>query len=103
MSDFWTAFNGCLIGLVLVLAGIMLSFCGGILLDAMGDSLLGAGLDQGMGTPYDSSGEINALTNLFYVLCYGLPLIGIGIMYVSITRRMRYDQQEQDYFYDDQY
>jgi len=87
----------------LIFSGIMLSFCGGIALDAMSDAFIGAGLDQGVGTAYDSSGEINLLSNLFYVLCYALPLLGIGIMYVTITRRMRYDQQQQVYFDENDY
>ncbi len=103
MTNFWTAYTGCLIGLVLIFSGIMLSFCGGIALDAMSDAFIGAGLDQGVGTAYDSSGEINLLFNLFYVLCYALPLLGIGIMYVTITRRMRYDQQQQVYFDENDY
>jgi len=103
MTNFWTAYTGCLIGLVLIFSGIMLSFCGGIALDAMSDAFIGAGLDQGVGTAYDSSGEINLLSNLFYVLCYALPLLGIGIMYVTITRRMRYDQQQQVYFDENDY
>lgn len=103
MTNFWTAYTGCLIGLVLIFSGIMLSFCGGIALDAMSDAFIGAGLDQGVGTAYDSSGEINLLSNLFYVLCYALPLLGIGIMYITITRRMRYDQQQQVYFDENDY
>ena len=103
MTNFWTAYTGCLIGLVLIFSGIMLSFCGGIALDAMSDAFIGAGLDQGVGTAYDSSGEINLLSNLFYVLCYALPLLGIGIMYVTITQRMRYDQQQQVYFDENDY
>jgi len=103
MTNFWTAYTGCLIGLVLIFSGIMLSFCGGIALDAMSDAFIGAGLDQGVGTAYDSSGEINLLSNLFFVLCYALPLLGIGIMYVTITRRMRYDQQQQVYFDENDY
>jgi len=103
MTNFWTAYTGCLIGLVLIFSGIMLSFCGGIALDAMSDAFIGAGLDQGVGTAYDSSGEISLLSNLFYVLCYALPLLGIGIMYVTITRRMRYDQQQQVYFDENDY
>ena len=102
MTNFWTAYTGCLIGLVLIFSGIMLSFCGGIALDAMSDAFIGAGLDQGVGTAYDSSGEISLLSNLFYVLCYALPLLGIGIMYITITRRMRYDQQ-QVYFDENEY
>ena len=102
MTNFWTAYTGCLIGLVLIFSGIVLSFCGGIALDAMSDAFIGAGLDQGVGTAYDSSGEINLLSNLFYVLCYALPLLGIGIMYITITRRMRYDQQ-QVYFDENDY
>jgi len=39
MTNFWTAYTGCLIGLVLIFSGIMLSFCGGIALDAMSDAL----------------------------------------------------------------
>ena len=81
MTNFWTAYTGILIGLVLIFSGIMLSFCGGIALDAMSDAFIGAGLDQGVGTAYDSSGEINLLSNLFYVLCYALPLLGIGTAY----------------------
>ena len=103
MTNFWTAYTGILIGLVLIFSGIMLSFCGGIALDAMSDAFVGAGLDQGVGTAYDSSGEINLLSNLFFVLCYALPLLGIGIMYVTITRRMRYDQQQQVYFDENDY
>ena len=103
MTNFWTAYTGCLIGLVLIFSGIMLSFCGGIALDAMSDAFIGAGLDQGVGTAYDSSGEISLLSNLFYVLCYALPLLGIGIMYITITRRMRYDQQQQVYFDENEY
>ena len=103
MTNFWTAYTGCLIGLVLIFSGIMLSFCGGIALDAMSDAFIGAGLDQGVGTAYDSSGEISLLSNLFYVLCYALPLLGIGIMYVTITQRMRYDQQQQVYFDENDY
>jgi hypothetical protein len=103
MTNFWTAYTGCLIGLVLIFSGIMLSFCGGIVLDAMSDAFVGAGLDQGVGTAYDSSGEISLLSNLFFVLCYALPLLGIGIMYVTITRRMRYDQQQQAYFDENDY
>ncbi len=103
MTNFWTAYTGILIGLVLIFSGIMLSFCGGIALDAMSDAFIGAGLDQGVGTAYDSSGEINLLSNLFFVLCYALPLLGIGIMYVTITRRMRYDQQQQVYFDENDY
>lgn len=103
MTNFWTAYTGILIGLVLIFSGIMLSFCGGIALDAMSDAFIGAGLDQGVGTAYDSSGEISLLSNLFYVLCYALPLLGIGIMYVTITRRMRYDQQQQVYFDENEY
>jgi hypothetical protein len=102
MTNFWTAYTGILIGLVLIFSGIMLSFCGGIALDAMSDAFIGAGLDQGVGTAYDSSGEISLLSNLFYVLCYALPLLGIGIMYITITRRMRYDQQ-QVYFDENEY
>jgi len=103
MTNFWTAYTGILIGLVLIFSGIMLSFCGGIALDAMSDAFIGAGLDQGVGTAYDSSGEISLLSNLFYVLCYALPLLGIGIMYITITRRMRYDQQQQVYFDENEY
>jgi len=103
MTNFWTAYTGCLIGLVLIFSGIMLSFCGGIALDAMSDAFIGAGLNQGVGTAYDSSGEISLLSNLFYVLCYALPLLGIGIMYITITRRMRYDQQQQVYFDENDY
>ena len=43
------------------------------------------------------------LSNLFFVLCYALPLLGIGIMYITITRRMRYDQQQQVYFDENDY
>jgi len=103
MTNFWTAYTGILIGLVLIFSGIALSFCGGIVLDAMSDAFIGAGLDQGVGTAYDASGEISLLSNLFYVLCYALPLLGIGIMYITITRRMRYDQQQQVYFDENDY
>lgn len=102
MSDnqFWTATGGCLIGFVMILSGLMLAFSGGLALDAMMDALGDVTARYDVSEKWDTTGEVNLLINLFYTICYAMPVIGIVIMYVSVTRLMKYDQYEQ-YMYED--
>lgn len=99
-NQFWAAFGGCMIGFTMIVTGIMLSFCGGLALDAMTDSLGDIVDAYDVSEEWDSTGEVNLLTNLFYVICYAMPIIGIGIMYISVTKWMKYDQYEQDLYGD---
>ena len=89
-----------MIGFIMMISGIMLSFCGGVALDAMTDSLDDIVESYDVSEDWDTTGERNLLINLFYVICYSMPIIGLGIMYISVTRAMRYDQYEQDLYGD---
>lgn len=100
MSQFWTAFGGCIIGFVMIIAGVFLSFAGGIALDSMVDCIDQVALGFDIPAEWDSVGERNLLINMFYVICYALPVLGLGIMYISVTALMRYDQYEQ-YMYEE--
>ena len=94
-NQFWVTFGGCLTGFIMIMTGIMLSFCGGVALDAMTDALGDVTSTYDISEEWDTTGEQNLLINLFYTICYSMPLIGIAIMYISVTRYMRYDQYQQ--------
>lgn len=103
----WQAFGGIMIGLIMIVSAIVLSLAGGMFLDEMGATFANAGFSGSFtsdaGTVWDSSTEIMVLNNLFYAMCIGMAILGLIIMYVSVTRRMRYDQSQNVYYRDDFY
>ena len=101
MSNFWVTFGGCLVGLLMIVFGVMLAFMGGTFLDQMEHAALDAHLDMGVGTEWDATGQVAFFRNLFYAICIAIPLLGLFIMYISITWKMRYDQYQQDYSYEE--
>ncbi|WP_292384445.1 hypothetical protein [Methanoculleus sp. UBA430] len=46
-----------------------------------------------------STGQVAFFRNLFYAICIAILLLGLFIMDISITWKMRYDQYSQDYSY----
>jgi preprotein translocase subunit SecG len=101
MSDFWTTLGGCIAGLFMILAGVMLVLVGGTFMDQTESASLSAGLDMGVGTDWDATGHVAFFRNIFYLICVALPIMGLVVMYLSITRRQRYDELQQDYTYDE--
>jgi len=94
-EQFWACFAGCIIGFTMILTGVFMAFAGGAALDAMVDNMDVALAGFTVPADWDSTGERNLLINMFYALWYLLPILGIGIMYISVTRMMKYDQYEQ--------
>lgn len=94
-QQFWIAFGGCIIGFTMILTGVILAFAGGIALDAMVDHMDTAVAGFSIPEDWDVSGERSLLINIFYVLCYAMPILGLGIMYISVTALMKYDRYEQ--------
>lgn len=102
MSDnqFWAAFGGCMIGFVMIISGVMLAFTGGAALDSMMDALGDVTESYDVSEEWDVTSSQNLAINLFYVLCYAMPILGLGIMYISVTRMMKYDRYEQGMYED---
>lgn len=104
---FWSAFGGLMIGLIMIISAIVLTLAGGMFLDEMGAAFANAGFTgtftADSGTVWDSSVLIMILNNLFYFICIGMAILGLIIMYVSVTRRMRYDRSRNIYSQDDYY
>lgn len=85
-------FQGFIIMLVFMFAGVILSFTFGTVADGMHDSFTDAGLFDVVNPDWDmASDNVTSLYNLLYVIMYGLPLIGVGIFLMTIIARQQYE------------
>lgn len=85
-------FQGFIIMLVFVFAGVILSFTFGTVADGMHDSFTDAGLFDVVNPDWDmASDTTTSLYNVLYAVMYGLPLIGIGIFLMTIIARQQYE------------
>jgi len=101
MTKYWTVQQGFITMVVCIVTGLLLSYFGGMILDTLYAGLDGMGINGGAGTTWDSTGEINIFINLFYAVCYGFPLIGVGVFGLSLTRRNRYDNTNEYTYQED--
>jgi len=86
---------------VFIVVGLGLSYFGGMTLDTLYTEMSENGYDGGVGTDWDSTGCINIFINIFYAVCYILPLMGIATFGLSLTKRNRYDHTDEYQVYDD--
>lgn len=101
MTKYWSVQQGFIMMVVCMVTGLLLSYFGGMILDTLYAGLENIGINGGAGTAWDTTRPINIFINLFYAVCYGLPLIGVAIFGLSLTRRNRYDSSNEYSYYED--
>lgn len=99
MTQFWTVARGAWFMVSCILVSLFWTFISGIYLDKVMPAFVDAGLDAGAGTAWDTTGVVTAFVNLDYFIPLLLSGIGIVVFFLSITRKHRYESEEQEYYY----
>lgn len=100
MTDFGSVYQGFTVMLICLVAGPLLVFSGGYIID----SVLGSVEDMGLydDIPSDSSwlnfSLRDHMINIYYIVSGVLiPFFGVAVFYLTITRRHRWDYQQNIY------
>lgn len=90
-APFASVWEGFMIMLICCIIGVVLSFAGGMILDTQ----ITAYEEQGLwdvSPDWGIRGQVGFLTNLYMLLMYGIPVMGILSFVVTIFWRQKYDQ-----------
>jgi len=93
---FVPVWQGFVIMVICILIGLLLSMTGGVVVDTIVTELDEQGFDD-VPDKWNYQGNQNSMVNLFYVVVYIIPLLGIIIFIMSVIARQQYDQQEAYY------
>ena len=71
------------------ITALVYAMFGGMLLDRLITLMIDAGFDGGAGTAWDTTGPINFLINLHYLVPLVISGIGVAVYLRSVTKRNR--------------
>lgn len=91
MTSFSALWQGFIIMVVSIVIGVLMSVAGGVILDSLTDEFTLTGIYD-VPPEWDSLGQINLLTNIYYFIMYLIPLIGIVNFFITVFKRQRYDR-----------
>jgi preprotein translocase subunit SecG len=91
MTNFVSVWQGFVIMVVCIIIGILMSFAGGTALESILDGYAQAGVYD-VPAEWDTMGEINLLVNIYYLMMYLFPVVGIACFVVSVLKRQKYDR-----------
>lgn len=91
MSSSKALFNGFMVMVYCIILGVVLNISLAHGLDVMLVQFADLGMFD-VPDAWDSAASVTKLVNLFYLLEYAIPAIGIAYFFVSATRRQEYDQ-----------
>jgi hypothetical protein len=80
--------------LTFVAIGLYLSFSGGWMIDKMHDTFTGQHIYD-VPPRWDASPQVFSIINIFYLVCYGLPVVGIGVFIFTLIPWQQYDEYNQ--------
>jgi len=91
MADMGTFWYGFLAFILCCAVGLTLSWSGGYVIDTIHEKMLDApGHDSDFATANESN--VYWAINMYYLIMYGVPVIGAIIFGQSIVKRVRKDQ-----------
>lgn len=97
MSSSKAIVNGFMVMVYCLIIGIVLNISLAHGLDVMLVKFDALGMFD-VPAAWDSASKVTSLVNIFYLLEYAIPAIGIAYFFVSATRRQKYDQyRESEY------
>lgn len=94
MTDIQTMGRGMKFMIGCFITALTWAMLGGMLLDRMLIGLIDAGLTGGAGTRWDTTGSINVLINLNYMIPLIISGVGVAVYLRSLTRRNRIESME---------
>jgi len=94
MSSAKSLFNGFMVMVYCVFIGIALNISLAHGLDVMLVKFADLGVFD-VSAVWDSSATVTSLVNLFYLMEYVIPAIGVAYFIVSATRRQEYDKYKE--------
>ena len=94
--QFIPVWQGFVVMVICMLLGVIMSMTGGVIVDTLVTELDEQGFDD-VPDAWDYEGNQNIFVNLFYVVMYMIPLIGIIVFIMSVIARQQYDEQEVYY------
>lgn len=94
MGDFRDFFGGFLIMIAFCFIGLLFAFGGGLMLDQTTTKLHDSGITDNMdpGWEVGYQGRVDLMKNIFFWGARLMPLLGIGIFFITIVRKTRYDK-----------
>lgn len=95
MASFRSFLAGFKIMVATIAVGTILSFVGGLAIDMIYSNMNEAGYFDpinGTDSKWTDLSTINYLINLFYFLCYLLPLLGFSAFFLNTIRKQEYDE-----------
>ena len=94
MSSSKALFNGFMVMIYCLIIGVVLNISLAHGLDVMLMKFGNMGVFD-VPAAWDSSNMVTRLLNIFYLLEYAIPIIGIAYFFVSATRRQEYDKYKE--------
>ena len=94
MSSSKALFNGFMVMIYCLIIGVVLNISLAHGLDVMLVKFGNMGVFD-VPDVWDSSNMVTRLLNIFYLLEYAIPVIGIAYFFVSATRRQEYDKYKE--------
>lgn len=97
MSNFWMLWGGIVVIIVFSVVGLAFSFVGGMTMDRMHNAMATSpGLNITAGSPWAAGAENNVLKmeNIFFLLAYIFPVLGLVVGGVMVHRSMAYDKYQ---------
>lgn len=92
MSEFWSAWNGFVIMVLMIIIAMALSYFGGGFMDQMQDRFEAQGLYDVPAEWADYS-NVYFIRNIFDALCYAIGLLGVAIFFITILFRETYEDR----------
>jgi len=92
MSEFWSAWNGFVIMVVMILIAMALSYFGGGFMDQMQERFEAQGIYD-VSEEWDDYSNMYLIRNIFDAICYLIGIIGVAIFFVTILFRERYEDR----------
>jgi len=90
-SSFRSVFEGFLIMVISIVIGFLMSYIGGLIIDTTVTSYEQAGLWI-VAPEWDPRSGIGFLMNIYALLMYTIPIMGILVFLVTVFHRQRYDR-----------
>ncbi len=91
MTEIWDVVEGIIFFISACLTGGIVAFVLGMVHDVGVKMLFSMGIDAGVGTAWDTTPQLNIVTNLFYAILFSFAVIGLLVMVLAIHRRVRQD------------
>lgn len=91
-APFASVWEGFIIMILSIIIGVVMSFAGGLILDAQITAYEEQGVWDDVGDDWDPRPGVNFLTNIYMLLMYSIPVMGILSFFVTVFWRQKYDK-----------